>query len=63
MQTLVLTAMVAVLVGLIVGTVWGRKLEQQAVGAVLGEFHKLDAEARSVVNRLVARLPYVKKHL
>lgn len=58
-----IVAPAAAAAGLVVGTIWGRKMEQNAVGAILGEFHKVDAEARAAVNRLLMRLPYVKKHL
>lgn len=49
--------------GLAVGTVWGRKIEQKAVSKVLDEFRKVDAEARSSVNRLWSSLPYLKKYI
>lgn len=62
MHALILLA-IGVIVGGVAGTIWGRKLEQKAVGAVLVEFHKVDAEARSAVNRLVTHLPYLKKLL
>lgn len=62
MHTLIIAAIVFA-AGLTTGTIWGRAMEQAAVIKVLGEFRKVDDEARSAVNRLMNSLPYLKKHL
>jgi hypothetical protein len=49
--------------GLVAGTIWGRKIEQKAVAAVMADFQTADAEARSFVNRLYVRLPWLAKLL
>jgi len=56
-------ATIAVGAGFVIGTIYGRKFEQQIVGATLNEFAKVDAAARDAVARLHLRLTYLKKYV
>lgn len=50
--------------GLVAGTLWGRKLEQKAVGRVMFDLQRADSAARAVVTRLTqGPLPWLEKHL
>lgn len=49
--------------GFTVGTIYGRKLEQKAIGAIANQLHAMGGEARSTANKLVAHLPYLKNFL
>lgn len=62
MQTLV-ACVITGIVCLGVGTVWGRKLEQKAVGRVMFDFQRADTAARSFVAKLQSSLPWLEKHL
>lgn len=62
MGTLVGCAIVGI-VCLVVGTVWGKNIEQKAVKQVLADFEKVDTAARSAVSRLESTLPYIKNRL
>lgn len=57
-----IAALIALFVGFVAGTFWGRRLEQKAIGKVLFAFHSTDEAARSAVNRLWHALPYLEKH-
>lgn len=57
--------------GLIVGTIYGQKIEQKAIAAALAEFSRTDAAAKAAVERFRYRLltlksdveTYLRKHL
>ncbi len=51
-----ITALVCLVVGIIAGQVYGRKVEQKAVAKILSEFAAVDQEARSLVMRCWSRL-------
>lgn len=53
----------AIAAALVVGTIYGRKVEQKIVGTTLAEFSKVDAAARDAVSRLRVRLTYLKKYV
>lgn len=50
-------------VGLVAGTIYGRKLEQQIVGKALAEFAAAGRISQSLLASLHARLGYLKKYL
>lgn len=52
---------VALAVGLAVGTLYGRKAEQKAVSLALSEYAKVNSAARATLEGLRTRLSYLKK--
>jgi phage gp46-like protein len=50
-------------VGVPVGAVWGRKLQQKAVGVALYELQRGEDKARVFVNHMEEKFPWLAKHL
>lgn len=62
MHALVLIA-IGLAVGLPVGTIWGRKLEQKALGVALYEYQRVNAGAHKLLADLETKLPWLGRHL
>ena len=56
MVTIIIVAVVAAGLGYAVGHGFGRSTEQKVVAAALMDFGKVDADAKSLVNRCYAHL-------
>lgn len=59
----VIACVITGIVCLVAGTIWGRKLEQKAVGRFLFDVQRVDAGGRAAVAKIQTALPWLEKHL
>lgn len=63
MHQTIVVALFSLSAGLVLGTLYGRKVEQKVVGTALAEYANAGRISQAVLDSLRARLAYLKKYV